>query len=317
MLKTLERTVARALVRDAWPVNVGVARTLIALAGSGTLLASSVSTLIRPAAGVDELFCVGPAALSAWCLVPPDAHEVVRWLSIFALFVAASGWRPQFTAIPMWWVLFGNQASLTVVDGGDQIAAVLALLLIPHALTDRRKWHWSASLRRRSNAHPYGTLVAHAALVAIRVQVAYIYINACLAKLGVPEWLDGSAVYYWLRDPMFGPAGGLRPITDWLMARPIPVAAATWGTLLLEFALGISVLLPRKVRFVLLPLGFSLHLGIAVAMGLWSFAFTMWGALLILLWPFGDIVRAARRVAKLRRASSIRSGIESAPDHAL
>jgi len=60
----------------------------------------------------------------------------MRWVSILVLLVAASGWRPRYTAIPMWWVLFGNQASLTVVDGGDQISAVLALLLIPD-VTDR------------------------------------------------------------------------------------------------------------------------------------------------------------------------------------
>jgi len=315
VLRGAERVVARALTRDVWTANLGFARTLIALSGMGTLLASSVSTLIRPAAGVNELFCAGPAAISAWCLTPPAAHEAMRWVSILVLLVAASGWRPRYTAIPMWWVLFGNQASLTVVDGGDQISAVLALLLIPMSLTDNRRWHWAYAHSTSLDSRPYATITAHVALVIVRVQVAYIYINACLAKLGVPEWLDGSAVYYWLRDPMFGPAGALRPFMEWLMAQPVPVAAATWGTLLLEFALGISIFLPTRASRILLPFGVALHLGIAITMGLWSFAFTMWAALLLLLWPDGNVTRAGismlGRVVQRRPTVSV---AEEAPE---
>lgn len=311
MLRVAERAVARALACEAATVNLGVARTLIALSGMGTLLASSVSTLIRPAAGVNELFCAGPASLSGWCMAPPSAYEFVRWVSILVLLVAGSGWRPRYTAIPMWWVLFGNQSSLTVVDGGDQISAVLALLLIPLSLADNRKWHWVPVGATQPQTHPYVAITAHVTLAVVRVQVAYIYINACLAKLGVAEWLDGSAVYYWLRDPMFGPAGALRSLMDWLMAQPIPVAAATWGTLILEFALGISIFLPQPVRRILLPLGIVLHLGIAIMMGLWSFAFTMWAALILLLWPNGDLIRAMttefRRLPRRGKAIQHRS----------
>ncbi|MFJ8894936.1 sporulation-delaying protein SdpB family protein [Leifsonia sp. NPDC102414] len=308
VLRGADRGVARALTRDVWTANLGLARTLIALSGLGTLLASSVSTLIRPAAGVNELFCAGPAAISSWCITPPAAYELMRWVSILVLLVAALGWRPRYTAIPMWWVLFSNQASLTVVDGGDQISAVLALLLVPMSLTDNRRWHWASAESAYLDSRPYATITAHVTLVVIRVQVAYIYINACLAKLGVPEWLDGSAVYYWLRDPMFGPAGALRPLTEWLMAKPVPVAAATWGTLLLEFALGIAIFLPTRARRILLPIGVALHLGIAITMGLWSFAFTMWAALLLLLWPDGNFAqmgsRWLQRIAARRHTAS-------------
>lgn len=301
MLKAAENLVLRALGRQPWSANVGVARTLIALSGMGTLLASSVATLIRPAAGVDQLFCVGPASISIWCLSPPVAHEGMRWICIVLLAVCASGWRPRLTAIPLWWVLFGNQASLTVVDGGDQIAAVLALLLIPHSLTDVRKWHWRPADQDRPASHPYQALFACVTLIVVQVQVAYIYINACLAKLGVPEWLDGSAIYYWLRDPMFGPAGALRSLSDLLFAQPIPVATVTWGTLFLEFGLGIAILLPRRARLILLPLGVLLHVAIAVTMGLWSFAFTMWAALILLLWPDGDLpALAAKRIGHVQ-----------------
>jgi len=183
------------------------------------------------------------------------------------------------------------------------------------SLTDNRRWHWAYAHSTSLDSRPYATITAHVALVIVRVQVAYIYINACLAKLGVPEWLDGSAVYYWLRDPMFGPAGALRPFMEWLMAQPVPVAAATWGTLLLEFALGISIFLPTRASRILLPFGVALHLGIAITMGLWSFAFTMWAALLLLLWPDGNVTRAGismlGRVVQRRPTVSV---AEEAPE---
>lgn len=291
-----------------WTENLGLARTLLALCGLSTLVFSSVNTLIRPAAGTQGMFCAGPASASIWCLTPADDHGWAKLVCILILAAAATGWRPRFTAIPMWWVLFGNQSSLTVVDGGDQIAAVLALLLIPISLTDSRKWHWTAAKFGCASEHPRAAVVAHVTLVAIQVQVAFVYINSCLAKLGVPEWLNGTAIYYWLRDPMFGPAGGLRNITDALMVQPIPVALVTWGTLFLEFFLGISIFLPRAYKLILLPLGLAFHLGIAVMMGLWSFAFAMWAALLLALWPDGNLIGVVKAAIgrKLRRPRAMK-----------
>ena len=235
--------------------------------------------------------------MSIWCLTPPPGHDWARLACIVILAVAASGWRPRFTALPMWWVLVGNQASLTVIDGGDQIISVLAFLLIPLSLTDSRVWHWKTAPAAIGAGHPKIMVLAHISIVVLQVQVGFVYINSCLAKLGVPEWLDGTALYYWLRDPMFGPSGVFREVTDVLMVHAFPVAAVTWGTLLLEFFLGISIFLPRKYRRVLLPLGVAFHLGIAVLMGLWSFAFAMWGGLILLLWPEGNLLQSVKKFA--------------------
>ncbi|TFD85084.1 hypothetical protein E3T61_18335 [Cryobacterium lactosi] len=284
--------------RPVWTGNLGLARTLIALSGLGTQVFSSVNTLIRPAAGAPDMFCAGPASMSIWCLTPAAGHGWARLACILILAVAASGWRPRYTALPMWWVLVGNQASLTVIDGGDQIISVLAFLLIPLSLIDSRVWHWKTAPAEAGAKHPKTMVLAHISIVVLQVQVAFVYINSCLAKLGVPEWLDGTALYYWLRDPMFGPSGSFREATDLLMVHAIPVAAVTWGTLLLEFFLGISIFIPRKYRLVLLPLGVAFHLGIAVLMGLWSFAFAMWGGLILLLWPEGNLLELVKKLAR-------------------
>jgi len=170
---------------------------------------------------------------------------------------------------------------MTTLDGGDQVAALLALLLVPISLTDSRRWHWHPCFPRYVEVQGWS-------LLAIRMQCSVIYLQACLAKLSVPEWVDGTALYYWMRHPSFGPPEPLRALTDTIFLYGPPVAAVTWGTLVLEFCLGIACILPRAVRPPLLSLGITFHLVIACAMGLWSFAIAMWAVLLLLLHP-GDV----------------------------
>ncbi|TFD57658.1 hypothetical protein E3T39_12770 [Cryobacterium suzukii] len=72
------------------------------------------------------------------------------------------------------------------------------------------------------------------------------------------------------------------------------------GLLFLEFFLGISIFLPPKFRLVLLSLGITFHLGIAITMGLVSFAFAMWAALLLSLWPSGNLIGLITALIRLR-----------------
>lgn len=308
MLVRLSHWVSLWVKKPIWTQNLGIARTLLALTGLTTLVFSSLDTLMRPGAGIDSVpHCAGPAEISAWCVMDPAENGWIQILCIGILALSASGWRPRVTAIPMWWVLFSDQASFTTVDGGDQVAAVLALLLIPVSLTDSRRFHWQHLPACESGgAGIYAKVIARVTLGVIKVQVSFIYINACLSKLAVAEWLDGTSIYYWLRDPMFGPTGPLREATDVLMLNPVLVASVTWGTLVLEFFLGISLFLPRRAKIVLLPLGVLFHLCIAVTMGLWTFAFAMWGALLLSLWPQGRLLDVIRMSSQGRGSAHLR-----------
>lgn len=264
-------------------LGVALARTLVAGSGLVTLAANRPETLLAPT-GWDASgpFCSGVTRLSLWCVVPTPT-PLWAWLAaIVVLAVAASGWRPRCTALPIWWVLFSDQASMTTVDGGDQVAAVLALLLVPLALLDGRRWHWRGALALGAG---WRLEVAGWTLLVLRIQVGFIYLQACLAKLGVAEWLDGTAISYWMRHPSFGPPEPLHAVTDVLFRSGLAVTAVSWGTLVLEFFLGVSLLITPRVRPALLVAGVGLHLGIAVTMGLWSFAIVMWGALVVLLVP--------------------------------
>src|SRR5690606_40939524 len=61
-----------------------------------------------------------PICLAVHCLLAPDHLELARWLSVVALLVVASGWRPRLTALPHWWLTWSLSVSATLTDGRSE-----------------------------------------------------------------------------------------------------------------------------------------------------------------------------------------------------
>jgi len=293
---------ARARIADPpWGSGLGLARTVLALGTLGTLLATPPKVLLAPlAGGITPPFCMGVARASAWCVMPADP-QFARWLSVGILLAVASGWRPRLTAIPHWWACWSLVTSMSIGDGGDSITADLTLLLIPVLLADSRAWHWQRPDPARSG--PLPRVIAVVALVLAQVQVACLYLVAGISKLGVPEWLDGTALFYIFRNVTFGAPPWLSPVLSPVTSWPVGVTALTWGAVALEIALGLALLLPKQVRPLLLGSGLLFHDLIALSMGLVSFDCAMSGALLLYLLPIGYQVTVPRRPSQARALS--------------
>jgi antimicrobial peptide system SdpB family protein len=287
VLTRLGLTAHRWIAITPWTNVYGLARTILALATLGTLALSPPGALFAPALGAPPPpYCGNVAGISLFCVVPESQLNLARLVGIAILVVVASGWRPRITALPHWWVAFSLQASISIPDGGDHVTEVLTLLLVPVALSDRRRWHWSAPRLRAGAERPIATLVALVTMVLVRVQVAGIYLHSSLGKLGTTEWTDGTAIYYWLDDPTFGTPMWLRGTAQAVLSFGPAVAALTWGTLALEFALAVAIFVPKRRWQPFLLGGLALHAGIAVLMGLGSFALAMFAALTLYLRPW-------------------------------
>jgi antimicrobial peptide system SdpB family protein len=130
-------------------------------------------------------------------------------------------------------------------------------------------------------------LLARSAHVMLRLQMAGIYLHASVGKLKVPEWVDGTALYYWLTDDQMGVPGWLQRLLMPLLSRPT-VALLTWSVLVFEFLLFMALVLDRKAQRVLLPLGILFHASIAVTYGLTSFFASMCAGLILLLRPLDE-----------------------------
>jgi antimicrobial peptide system SdpB family protein len=218
-----------------------------------------------------------------FCLAGPHL-EWARWLCIALLVVVASGWRPRLTGVIHWWITFGVQASGATLDGGDQIAAILTLILIPVTLTDDRLWHWETRLTT-SASEPYKRVIAKTALTVVRVQMALVYLHAAVGKAYSARWQDGTALYYWFTNPDFGAPLWLERLLRPLLLNGASVTAMSWAIIALELALAAGLVVPRSRWRGLLVLGVSLHLGILVVHGLVSFVLAMIGGLVLYLRP--------------------------------
>jgi antimicrobial peptide system SdpB family protein len=270
-----------------WTNVYGLSRSVLAITTLLTLVVNPVNSLVRPVAGLPEpVTCNGINQLSLFCFFPYSGLESTRWIAILILFIVAIGWRPKFTAIPHWWINFSLQSSARVIDGGEQIAAILCLFIVPIALFDQRRWHWSNSHIRISRSIP--VLIAISSLIAIRFQVSFIYFHSAIAKFSVPEWTDGTAIYYWFMDPYMGIADYLKPFmipilkSDW-------ITIICWGAMLLEILLSAALFMPKKFWRYFLILGIVFHVCIGFIFGIQSFAAYMISALILYLWPLEKV----------------------------
>ncbi|WP_406476695.1 sporulation-delaying protein SdpB family protein [Streptomyces sp. NBC_01615] len=267
--------------RSRW---FGVGRSLICFAELTVVLITPSKALLTPVLTIsDGARCGGVRAASAYCLVGGTSHaEYARWILVAALLVAAVGYRPRWTAIPQLWAIYSIAVSITVPDGGESVGMIMSLLMLPILLTDNRTWQWDPPAKPlRPSAHA----IAYAAFWAVRLQLAYIYLDTAISKFGVADWANGTAEYYFLRDNMFGVAGPWDGPLLALSKYPLIVVAMTWGALVVELLIAVCILGSDRWRRVGLVLDILLHGSIILLMGLWSFALVMIGCSVVASMP--------------------------------
>jgi antimicrobial peptide system SdpB family protein len=265
-----------------WTNVYGLGRSILALATLLTLLSDSSEGLFHPLV-VDDAGIIDRSAVTGASLFFLARNHLVaaKVIAIVVLLLVIIGWRPRITALPHWWVSFSFAASASLIDGGDLIASILTLLLVPVALTDDRAWHW----QRAGTASKLGSVAAQTGWLLVRVQVAVIYLFAAVLKFPAEEWANGTALYYVWSNTAFGAPRLLRPLTD-RVGGTVLVVPLTWSVLVLELALAAALVAPLRFRTRLLPVALLFHLGIAVFHGLPTFALTMSAALVLYLRPW-------------------------------
>ena len=228
---------------------------------------------------------------------------------LLLLLIVASGFYPRALGFVHAWVTFSIAGSIALPDGGELAAKVIALLLIPMCLADDRLWHWR---RPTTPLRPALRGMSYAALWAVRVQVAGIYLHSGLGKFASSDWLSGTAEYYVLRDNMFGAAGWVRDISVAAMSVPALVFAVTWGSIALEITVGLVILLGTdRLRRVALTLVIIFHVGIIITIGLWTFALVMIGAVALACLPDAPRARGVSESSSIGQRLLYATGLRS------
>ncbi|SFQ99497.1 antimicrobial peptide system protein, SdpB family [Lentzea waywayandensis] len=262
--------VARALAFEPRTPAFGIARSLVAIAELTVLVFTSDTDLFPVVPnGPTGPRCDGLRALSLWCFdSSASAQTISRIVTIAALVLAASGYRPRWTSIPHWYATFSLAAAIHVPNGGENVARFLTLLLIPLCLADDRIWHWKRPATPLPEWSRGSAYVTH---LTIRLQVVIVYGQAVWTKVVEPEWRDGSAMHHVMQDAYFGVGSELAGFLE----SSVLTTSITWGTILLESAIVVCVLGNPGLRRIGLALAVVLHGGIVLALGLVSFGLVM------------------------------------------
>jgi antimicrobial peptide system SdpB family protein len=294
-----------------WTNVYGVARSLLALGTLLTLCGNSADLLFRPlGTSISEVASNSVAIKMSYFSIFSEVDiSVLKWVAAGLLLPVLVGWRPRVMAVPHWWLTYSLSTSSVIIEGGDQVASILTLLLLPVALTDRRKWVWSEPrFPDRFGQRLFSSLLANSALAAIRVQVAVIYLFSFAAKIQNREWSNGTALYYWLLTPTFGAPEWLRPALTSFLSHGFVAVALTWGVLVLESLLFAGIGMSVRARGVLLWVGLLFHFAIILGHGLFTFFLAMAGAQILYLRSPLQPFRAPSFLASRRKETDLAEG---------
>lgn len=263
---------------------IGLSRSLIAL---GTLL----TLLLNP---VDTIFV---RKISGTLIIPPLQNDIankinffyllgnnnlvlMKWFAIGVLILVISGYFQKITSFIHWWISFSFLHSATIIDGGDQIASILTLLLIPICFFDNRKNHWHSKIEKFRLTN----IISICFIYIIRLQVAIIYFHAAVGKFENTEWVNGTALYYWLNHSLFGMPSYFS-FFNYFLSNPFFVSGLTYGVLILELLLFLGLFASIRYRKGILLVALCFHFFIILFHGIFSFFFSISAALILYLYP--------------------------------
>jgi hypothetical protein len=235
----------------------------------GTELFSSEGTL--PRAALSPLHGLVPNVLAMW----DSPGVVVGFLSalfLASLFFAAGIWR-RIAALFLWygWACLFNRNPLIA---NPSIPYVGLLLLLTTLVPPSEAWRLFG--RKSSDG---GFFVPLFVLLTAWALMAVGYSYSGVVKLAAPSWIDGTALWHVLNNPL-ARDGVLR---DAVLRLPMSVFGfMTWSALALE-VLFLPLTLWRRTRPVAWAAMAAMHVGIV---GVVSFADLSLGMLMLHLFTF-------------------------------
>ncbi|HKU37900.1 MAG TPA: HTTM domain-containing protein [Polyangiales bacterium] len=177
------------------------------------------------------------------------------------------GYRTRLFHVLSWLSLLSLQTRVSLLsNGGDYVFCTLMLWTAFMPLGAR----WSVDALR-SGREPTSELFVSLSVFALRMQLFVIYLFNAWNKSG-ESWREGTAVYYMLQQARIVTALGV-----WVREHaPLSLLRAlTYGTLVIEWAIALLIVLPSRNRWprrIAIALIWGLHLNIALLANLGVFS---------------------------------------------
>lgn len=308
VLENLARRVFITLSRSPFGTSLALGRSLLALGTVLTLSFSPAATFFHSSAPDTSaaVQCMGIARMGLFCLVPEALLDPTRFVLIALCVPALIGFIPALAAPLYFYAAFSLSNNSLGIEGGDQLSTNFAAVLVAICLFDRRIWAWRPrSSGRRQLAH----VVPNILMIALLVQMAFLYFEAAMVKASHPLWSEGSALWFWTQQSGFGVREEVQPLLLTVLSVAWISQSVTWGVVVLEgsMAVGIVFARSRNLRFSFIVLGVIFHSVIALLMGLVTFGIAMTACLVIVLWRAGDAIPwpAYRGLSRVRQVGPV------------
>jgi hypothetical protein len=220
----------------------------------------------------------------------PGYFELCYALALVTCALFALGWRTRAMSVLFAVVVTSFHArAIFMTDGGDNLILLMALYLVLTCCG--RRWSLDARRGRIAAARTDGmsrrvrnpavrqlraaratltTVVHNCAVLVIAAQVCFLYGSAGLYKVQGSFWGDGTALHYVLNLELFQPWPVLSHVLD---QYPLVIAAVGYLTVLTQVAF--PFVLFGRLKYPVLVMLLSMHLGIAVLLGLPLFSGAM------------------------------------------
>ncbi|CAB0575632.1 Sporulation-delaying protein SdpB [Corynebacterium diphtheriae] len=263
-----------------WSPLQGAGRSLIAAAQITVLIFTPASRLSPDSVLADESRCQGIRAINAYCIWNGN-EQTVSYVFAFILFIVIVGYFPFIISLVHFYITICLSGFITVPDGGDFVAIPATMALVLLGLSDRRLNHWHA-VKAQDSFLGFRSGIGVAAAWCLRFQVSYIYLNAAVAKLFPEEWQTGAAFYYVTKSEMFGVSSWLEKPIDFMVQFSLVTIIFTWGTILFEASVSLIFIFgSKRLRSIAVIACIVFHIGIALLIGIVSFATIMVGIVLV------------------------------------
>ena len=153
------------------------------------------------------------------------------------------------------------------------------MLLLPITLLDKNKNHWfpeSDSFQGIVSKPVY-----HLFDFLICLQLCIVYLHSSIAKIAVPEWRDGSAIYYWFTHESFGGNYFILTTINYILNYKYLTYLLCWSAIGLELLISFMLFVPknRKLPLFIFPIAILFHFFILIIFGIFTFSITMMAAL--------------------------------------
>lgn len=262
--------------------TITLARALLALSTVITLIFTDIDDLF-PIHHIEKIKSSPTGLMKMNFFLWFDNIYIPYIFSIIALLIIIIGIYPKFLCFIHSWIAYSVFYSMLIVEGGDQINCILTLLLIPICFLDNRKNGWYKTNFLNKTEKSFLSLNAKYALLFIKIQMAVLYLNAGISKIFASEWSNGTAVYYWFYDNMFGAPIWIQNSLGFLFKNDISVSFINWGVIVLELLLFSALFLRQSYKYLFLIFGILFHFTIILIHGLPTFFLAMSAGLLLYL----------------------------------